>query len=177
VRVAGLRLDAWPRCNALLSAAPLRHHVSTSWLRAYGLHQQPPRTDSLRQTARVLGGRSLTAPPAGLSPSPAQRCRFSCAPSLCLRACLHPVLTTPANPYGVGTLCASAPGSCRTAALIALAFPGRSGAAISQATELRKRRWQQCQTGPCDKPGERMNTARESKKSGSTWSKPWKKTL
>lgn len=53
VRSAGLRLDAWPHCAASLPSGPrLRHLDCAKWLRTFGLPEQPPLADSLRQTAR-----------------------------------------------------------------------------------------------------------------------------
>ena len=135
VRLTGLRLDAWPRCATALRSLPsgprLRHLDCAKWLRACGLPEQPPRADSLRQTAR---GKVAT----GHQRACRQALHAATAlpvPSLFLRACLNPDHAAQALP---GTSCASAPVSYRTAALTALAPSVRSWAAISQATNSGK---------------------------------------
>lgn len=179
VWLTGLRLDAWPRCATSLCFAAERPPTPPPCMRnvAARLRLAPtaaPRRQPSADSARHRWPVTDRWPPAGLSPSPANRHRFVCARRYsCELASILSIHHQPTE--RVGTSCASAPGpigSLWAAALTALVLAAQSGAAIPQATELRKRRWQQCQTGPCDNPGERMDTARESRKSGSTWSRP-----
>lgn len=104
-------------------------------------------------------------------------------PSLFLRACLHPGHPPPA-PASVGTSCASAPGpstQCMGCGFdsAGVGWPvwGRLIALGAAGDGTQEKTVAAMPNGPMRQPRKCMDTARESRKSGSTWSKTCTTTL